>query len=274
MKQEEFMESIYGCLGRIENKINGLSMPQSAGGDVEADSSAREVVLQEVIQELNTLKTGFKRVLEALVMIKGDTANLLKRNSMPDKFMETLSVLKSEQQAYQKSQNEFLERFAQTEKDTILHISEKMESLSTFVRNRMEEPDVVCHRHSISIDTPYIFWTLIILVTYSIVVSVAFCLGKQLDYDCSDNDLKYRYIKMKGEASPGQIGELENLFELNRDEAGIEQIREDVEAYEDAVRQQAALTEQARLKEQAAKAQENKAKSIKGKPIQTDKQKK
>lgn len=274
MKQEEFMESIYGCLERIENKINGLSMPQSAGGDAEADNRASEVALQEVIQELNALKTGFKRVLEALVMIKGDTTNLLKRNSMPDKFMETLSVLKSEQQAYHKNQNEFLERFAQTEKDTILHISEKMESLSTSVRNRMEEPDVVCHRHSISIDTPYIFWTLIILVTYSIVVSVAFCLGKQLDYDCSDNDLKYRYIKMKGEASPGQIGELENLFELNRDEAGIEQIREDVEAYEDAVRQQAALAEQACLKEQAAKELENKATSIKDKPIQTDKQKK
>lgn len=268
------MESIYGCLERIENKINGLSMPQSAGGDVEADSSARKIALQEAIQELNALKTGFKRVLEALVMIKGDTSNLLKRNSMPDKFMETLSVLKSEQQANHKNQNEFLERFAQTEKDTILHISEKMESLSTSVRNRMEEPDVVCHRHSISIDTPYIFWTLILLVTYSIVVSVAFYIEKRPDNDRMDNDLKYRYIKMKGEASPGQIGELENLFELNRDEARIEQIREDVEAYEDAVRQQAALAEQARLKEQAAKELENKATSIKDKPIQTDKQKK
>lgn len=268
------MESIYGCLERIENKINGLSMPQSADGNSEVDNGANGVALQEVTQELNALKTGFKRVLEALVMIKGDTANLLKRSSMPDKFMETLSVLKSEQQAYHRSQNGFLERFAQTEKDTILHISEKMESLSTAVRNRMEEPDVVCHRHSISIDTPYIFWTLIILVTYSIVVSVAFCFGKQLDNDCSDNDLKYRYIKMKGEASPGQIGELENLFELNRNESGIEQIREDVEAYEDAIQEQAALAEQARLKEQAAKVQENKAKSIKDKPIQTDKQKK
>lgn len=274
MKQEEFMESIYGCLERIENKINGLSMPQSAGGDAEADNSASGVARQEVIQELNALKTGFKRVLEALVMIKGDTANLLKRNSMPDKFMETMSVLKSEQQAYHRSQNGFLERFAQTEKDTILHISEKMESLSTSVRNRMEEPDVVCHRHSISIDTPYIFWTLIILVTYSIVVSVAFCFGKQLDNDCSDNDLKYRYIKMKGEATPNEISDLENLFGLNRDNAGIERMREDVEAYEDAIQEQAALAEQARLKEQAAKVQENKAKSIKDKPIQTDKQKK
>ena len=55
MKQEEFLESIYGCLERIENKINGLSMPQSAGGDAEADS--------KVIHELNSLNTGFKRVL-------------------------------------------------------------------------------------------------------------------------------------------------------------------------------------------------------------------
>ena len=97
MKQEEFMESIYGCLERIENKINGLSMPQSAGGDAEAD--------KEVIQELNALKTGFKRVLEALVMIKGDTANLLKRNSMPDKFHGNPVCIEKRQQRTQ-NQNE------------------------------------------------------------------------------------------------------------------------------------------------------------------------
>lgn len=31
MKQEEFMESIYGCLERIENKING-AVHASIGG--------------------------------------------------------------------------------------------------------------------------------------------------------------------------------------------------------------------------------------------------
>lgn len=79
---------------------------------------------------------------------------------------------------------------------------------------------------------------------------------------------------MKGEATPNEISELENIFELNRDNARIEIVREDVEAYEDAVRKQAALAEQARLKEQAAKELENKATSIKDKPIQTDKPKK
>ena len=80
-----------------------------------------------------------------------------------------------------------------------------------------------------------------------------------------DDALKYRYIKMKGDASTEQIATLEDIFELNRDNQKIEQMREDVETYEEAVRKQAALAEQARLKEQAAKEQESKAKSIKNK---------
>lgn len=83
-----------------------------------------------------------------------------------------------------------------------------------------------------------------------------------------DNDLKYRYIKMKGDASAEQIATLEEIFELNRDNQKIEQMREDVETYEEAVRKQAALAEQARLKEQAAKEQESKAQSIKAKQEQ------
>ena len=65
-----------------------------------------------------------------------------------------------------------------------------------------------------------------------------------------------------------QIATFENIFELNRDEQKIEQMLEDVENYEEAVRKQAALAEQARLKEQAAKEQESKAKYIKEKQEQ------
>ncbi len=67
--------------------------------------------------------------------------------------------------------------------------------------------------------------------------------------------------------------ELENLFGPNRDNERIEQIREDVETYEEAVQRQATLTEQVRLKEQAARELDSKAKSIKDKSI-TDEPKK
>lgn len=87
-----------------------------------------------------------------------------------------------------------------------------------------------------------------------------------------DNDLKYRYVKMKGEATPEQLVELENLFGPNRNNGQIRQIREDVEAYEETIQRKAALTEQARLKDQAARELDSKAKSIKDKSI-TDKPK-
>ena len=49
MKSEEYIESIYGCLERIENKINGwLSIPQSANGNSEVNNSVNEFLLQEV----------------------------------------------------------------------------------------------------------------------------------------------------------------------------------------------------------------------------------
>ena len=98
-----------------------------------------------------------------------------------------------------------------------------------------------------------------------VVLAVALYMAKRPDYDRIDNDLKYRYIKMKGDASAEQIATLEDIFELNRNTKAIEQMREDVETYEEAVRKQAALAEQARLKAQAAKEQESKAKSIKNK---------
>lgn len=72
------------------------------------------------------------------------------------------------------------------------------------------------------------------------------------NYHRIDNDLKYRYIKMKGEATPDRIAELEEIFELNRDNAKIRQMKRDVEEYERTVRQKVILEEQARLREREA----------------------
>ena len=80
-----------------------------------------------------------------------------------------------------------------------------------------------------------------------------------------DNDLKYRYMKMKGDASPAMIAELEDLFTLNRDVARIEAMRANVVEYEETILRQAALAEQARLKAQEAQLLDNKANSIKSK---------
>ncbi len=52
---------------------------------------------------------------------------------------------------------------------------------------------------------------------------------------------------MKGDATAEQTATLADIFELNRDDQKIEQMREVVETYEEAIRKQAVLAEQARI---------------------------
>lgn len=52
---------------------------------------------------------------------------------------------------------------------------------------------------------------------------------------------------MKGEATPERISELEDLFELNRDNAKIRQMKEDVEEYEQLVKERIVTQIQADL---------------------------
>ena len=120
-------------------------------------------------------------------------------------------------------------------------------------------------RHSFVLYTKesWILLTMFIAVVAGSISTICHLSRPNIQRD--DDALKYRYIKMKGDASAEQIATLENIFELNRNNEAINQMREDVETYEEAVRKQAALAEQARLKEQAAKEQESKAKSIKDK---------
>lgn len=277
MKQEELMESIYGCLERIENKVNGLSMPLSADGNSEAGNSANETAHQEFKQDLNGIKTSFNRLAESIIAIRGDTTNLLKQGSMSDKVMEALSALNNKNQQTQKHQNDISNKIISMLVDMETKHGQESEDIKSLLRATDEHiKDGVYYEkhHSFSIESPFIFWGFSGMFAMIIVLAVALYFGKQPDYDRIDNDLKYRYIKMKGEISPDGISELENIFELNRDNDKIRQMRKDVETYEDAVRKRAALAEQARLKELAAKEQEEKAKSVKSKPIQTDQPKK
>ena len=77
------------------------------------------------------------------------------------------------------------------------------------------------------------------------------------------HDLKYRYIKMKGEATPDRIAELEELFGLNRNNTKIRKMKRDVEEYELTIRQKIILKEQARLKEREAEKLNSKAAKLK-----------
>ena len=79
----------------------------------------------------------------------------------------------------------------------------------------------------------------------------------------SDNDLKYRYIKMYGEVNQEKLMDLETLFSYQRDEQQIALIREQVETYERLVKEQAEKAERARLNTSQANELQKQAESIK-----------
>ncbi len=114
----------------------------------------------------------------------------------------------------------------------------------------------------VSKEAIFIFIAMVVLIA---ALSSWLYIATRPNYDRIDNDLKYRYIKMKGEATPDRICELEELFEIKRDNAKIKQINKDVEEYERAVQERAALEEQTRLRQQEAENLKDKAESIKKK---------
>ena len=255
---ESFMEGIYGCLERIEAGIIELQKSKPSDSNSVVDNEANETLVEE-IKALVTNATGLNcrhtdRKLEEQTKVL---------NSNFSAISESVRDIKS---IVNKSQSSSDVLNSLTEIKTIQEQkSDEVKTLVQKLKRTIEEGVHNFKHHRIGFETPFVCWTIVIetalilgLFTWNIVL-------EKPNQDRIDNDLKYRYIKMKGDASAEQIATLENIFELNRNTEAIEQMREDVETYEEAVRKQAALAEQARLKEQAAKEQESKAKSIKDK---------
>lgn len=109
------------------------------------------------------------------------------------------------------------------------------------------------------------FWLFMSMFVVIVVLSVGLYLKWRPDRRRYDNDLKYRYVLMKGEASPKRLSELEELFEVERNQRRIDSMRRDVKKYEMLVRRRAALDEQARLKAQEAEQLKRDAAKLKNK---------
>lgn len=126
-------------------------------------------------------------------------------------------------------------------------------------------PRITQHRISLAIESKGVFWTMTGMMSAIVLLCTMLYWTAKPNYDRIDNDLKYRYIKMKGEALPDRIAELEEIFELHRDNTKIRRMKNDVEEYERTIRQKIILEEQARLKEREANRLNENASRLKNK---------
>ena len=253
---ESFMEGIYGCMERIETGINELQKAKSNEGNSVVNNGANESLVQELkalIKENN--KQGFEYTESKIKKFASAVVEHL--NILNDNFKDTKSVMVNT-----RISTEILNSLKEI-KSSQEQKSDEVKTLVQKLKRTIEDGVHNFKHHRIGFENPFVFWTIFGLSALAIIQFVVLVFVFQPNQERKDNDLKYRYIKMKGDTSAEQIAILENIFELNRDNQKIGQIREDVETYEDAVRKQAALAEQARLKEKAAKEQEMKAESVK-----------
>ena len=255
---ESFMEGIYGCMERIETGINELQKAKSNEGNSVVNNGANESLVQELkalIKENN--KQGFEYTESKIK--KFASAVVEHMNILNDNFKDTKSAMVNT-----RISTEILNSLKEI-KSGQEQKSDEVKTLVLKLKRTIEDGAHNFKYHRISFENPFVFWTIFGLSALAIIQFVVLVFVFQPNQERNDNDRKYRYIKMKGDTSAEQITILEDIFELNRDDQKIEQMREDVETYEVAVRKQAALAEQARRKEQAANEQEYKAKLIKNK---------
>ena len=233
----------------------------------------RITILKYEKMKENTLELSFEMYEELKeTLIKTLRTELAEARSQSAATIDTDAIKQLQIRILQLEQTQTRVSEAQQERDLRIEqrlqaISERQEQISEDLGAQisgidekvagMEIPEelpprMVQHRFTLSLDATRNFWLFMSMFVVIAVQSVGLYLDWRPDRGRYDNDLKYRYVLMKGEASPKRLSELEELFEVERDQRRIDSMRRDVEKYERLVRRKAALDEQARLKAQEA----------------------
>lgn len=122
------------------------------------------------------------------------------------------------------------------------------------------------HRHIYTLDIKSSKTALVIFVMAVIIVLlIGFIYRISVsNQQLTVNDLKYRYVKMRGEIGEKELTELETVFWDEQYTAIRDTVQNQVERYEDAVRRQAERLEQATVKERKAKRLLDDVKRLRG----------
>jgi hypothetical protein len=131
------------------------------------------------------------------------------------------------------------------------------------VIGEVRKPTIIKHKHkhwhTIEIGSSKIFLSMLIMVW--VIFGLAFAIGNQRETinQYKNNDLKYRCIKMQGQANEENLYKLERWFEYPDT---IKIIRKQVERYEELVKEQAEKIERARQNAEEVKKLQQEAETL------------
>lgn len=209
------------------------------------------------------IKSTLKGIENKMEQLGGNSSNGEAEGTSPSVHKQVDETLRQNHE----QNRQLLQKFAGRQIEELKKIATRLREMVAFVNENANssQPVVMERKLNISFSTDKGFWAVMLSVTLNILLLVALYIERQPDYDCVDNDLKYRYIRMKGEADTDRINELEDIFELNWNNERIRRMKEDVEKYEEALREQAVIIEQAKRKEREVARLDSIAKTLKKK---------
>jgi len=220
-------------------------------GTGKMDSSAVYVLFEELKQKLEQLDKGkvsdnpnSNFDTEEIVVLMHELSNRINQKQFSQEQIKELQNIQAQVAAYSLGKvNDRIGTILTELKTIIVPLNEKVGQLQTPTNMviRKEHVFIVDFRRS---------KTAITIITMALVILLSW--GGNIwqlrnNNRLKDNDLKYRYIKMKGEINQESLLRLETIFTYNRNRDIISVIREQVETYELMVKEQANKIEQTRF---------------------------
>lgn len=217
MKQENYLEGIYGCLERIEKKVEALPV-ESTSPVVENRTVSPEGI------------TGLKARLERL------QSAMEKNGSEMASVRERIARLPESRPLSAETLTEEMEKTRNCLRQDCLAVSEAVKRLDEKMVLLKKEPErrLVTYRlESASKTVVTIASVLLLALTVSVWTN---CNQYRTNRLLKDADLKYRAIRVCLPGDDPDIAFLEKHFTIERNEEKIRRVEKLVNAFEDSVR--------------------------------------
>ena len=233
MKQENYLEGIYGCLERIEKKVEALP--------VEGTSPAVEnrIISLEGIAELKVrlerLQSAVEKNGSEIVVVRNHIARLsegrpLSAEAFSEEMEKTRNCLWQDSQA----------------------VREAMKRLDEKIVPLKKEPERRLVTYRLESASKAVVTTASALILALIISVWANCNQYRTNRLLKDADLKYRAIRICLPGDDPDIAFLEKHFTIERDEEKIRRVERLVTAFEDSVRNRIRNHEMAAYKDSLA----------------------
>ena len=219
-------------------------------------------------QEAQVTPASREETLERLGAVEQALSELHSNSVVPEKDLRAIRSQLDEIRNGMQSQQKHIEDTKKIALETYRCFKVMIDTLGSCKTDKEEAAPLPLYQRIYNKITSWIRPGLFVFLAVLVVCSVSIFLNVRLAermQQLQDNDMKYRYILMKGEADGGCLDLLETNFSRERDNAFIQNLTDSVTDFEYRSRKQAEALERARLLNEQAEQLRKEADKL-GKP--------